>query len=90
MDDHPLTRNTMVKASKKTSRFNLRVYKRDHDVSSSFGRVESFVVVSQASWVHQYPALLGALDRAVVPDKSAPATFKVDASMVECKVDGVC
>lgn len=47
------------------------------------------MVVSQASWVDEQPALLGVGDAAVVANETATSAFIVNASPVESNVDGV-
>lgn len=55
------------KKVKEASAEHLRVDEGDHDVASSLGNAQAFVVVGQTSGVHQDPALLGVTDGAVVP-----------------------
>lgn len=56
--------------------WHLGVHKRDHDVAGAAGCGQSFVVVSEASRVHQAPALAGRLHSAVVADKPAAAALQ--------------
>lgn len=55
----------------------LGVHKRDHNVASATGGRQAFVVVSQASRMHQAPAFTGGLHFAVVADKAATASLHV-------------